>query len=117
MYNLIDRVIRLVHPEFHKNNFDYIIRVLLDNGYPLDLIFFSIWRRLHTRSYANKTISNEEEEKPSYLYFTIPYVSCISKKFIQFFKNISISKLAFSCYNKLNKFRYQRYTKMFFQFL
>jgi len=42
MYNLIDRVIRLVHPEFHKNNFDYIIRVLLDNGYPLDLIFFSI---------------------------------------------------------------------------
>jgi len=109
MYSLIDRVIRLFHPEFHKNNFDYIIKVLLDNGYPLDLIFFSIRRRLHT-FYANPIISKEEEEK-SYLYFTIPYVSCISKKFIQFFKNISFSKLAFSCYNKLNKL-----IKMFFHF-
>jgi len=104
MYNLIDRVIRLSHPEFHRNNFDYIIKVLLDNGYPLDLIFSSIRRRLHTRSYGNKTISNEKEEKSSFSYFTIPYVSYISKKFIQFFKNISFSKLAFSCHNKLDKF-------------
>jgi len=40
MYSLIDRVIRLSHSEFHKNNFDYIIKILLENGYPLDLIFF-----------------------------------------------------------------------------
>jgi len=76
----------------------------LDNGYPLDLIFSSIGRRLQTRSHTNSLKSNKQKEKLSYLYFTIPYVSCISKKFIQFFKNISFNKLAFSCNNKLNKF-------------
>jgi len=50
IYSLIDRVIQLSHPEFHKNNFDHIIRILLDNGYPLDLIFTSIRRRLYTKS-------------------------------------------------------------------
>jgi len=32
--SLIDRVIMLSHPEFLKNNFDSIIKILLDNGYP-----------------------------------------------------------------------------------
>jgi len=32
IYSLIDRVIQLSHPEFHKNNFDYIIKIVLDNG-------------------------------------------------------------------------------------
>jgi len=104
MYGLIDRVIRLSHPRFHENNFDHIIKVLLDNGYPLDLIFSSIRRRLYTRSYGNRTKSNEQEKRASIPYFVIPYVSCVSKNFIHFFKNISFSKLAFSCYNKLNKF-------------
>jgi len=36
MYSLIDRVFRLSQPEFHKNNLDYVIKILLDNGYPLD---------------------------------------------------------------------------------
>jgi len=47
MYSLIDRILRLSHPKFHKNNFDHIIKILLDNGYPLDLIFTTIRRRLH----------------------------------------------------------------------
>jgi len=53
---------------------------------------------------TKKTTPNEKEENSRFSYFIIPYVSCISKKFIQFFKNITFSKLAFSCYNKLNKF-------------
>jgi len=53
MYSLIDRVILLFHPEFHKSNFDFIIDVLLDNGYPLDLIFSFIRRRSQTRSHLN----------------------------------------------------------------
>jgi len=32
----------LSHPEFYKENFDFIIEVLLDNCYPLDLIFSTI---------------------------------------------------------------------------
>jgi len=105
MYSLIDRVFRLSHPSFHKNNFDLIIKILLDNGYPLDLIFNTIRRRLHAYIRSNKrTASKKNEENPRLPYFTIPYVSCIFEKFTQFFKTITFGKLAFSCYNKLNKF-------------
>jgi len=105
MYSLIDRVFRLSHPLFHKNNLDHVIKILLDNGYPLDLIFNTIRKRLHTFIHSRKGIvTKEKDENPRFQYFTIPYVSCISKKFIQFFKNITFSKLAFCCYNKLNKF-------------
>jgi len=103
MYSLIDRVIRLSHPLFHKENFDHVIKILLDNGYPLGLIFSTIRRRLHTISYSNKTTCKEKDDESSG-FFTIPYVSCVSKKFIQYFKNISFNKLAFSCFNKLNRF-------------
>jgi len=104
MYSLINRVILLSHPEFHKSIFDFIINVFLDNGYPLDLIFSSIRRRLQIKSHLNSQKCNEQKEVPSHSYFIIPYVSCISKKFMQLFKNNSFCKLVFSCYNKLSKF-------------
>jgi len=104
IYSLIDRVLRLSHPKFHKNNFDHIIKILLDNGYPLHLIFSSIHRRLHSISYAHNTASIEKDDKSPQFYFTIPYVSINSNKYIQYFKNISFCRLAFTCYNKLNKF-------------
>jgi len=47
--SLIDRVILLSHPEFHKKNFDLIIKIRMDNGYPLDLIFMTIKKRLFYR--------------------------------------------------------------------
>jgi len=100
--NLIDRVILLFHPEFHTENFDYVIKILLDNGYPLALIFSIIRRRLYSKI-NHKHLSRKEPENIS-PYFIIPYVSFIAKKFIKFFKNISFCKLAFSCYDKLNKF-------------
>jgi len=43
---------RLSHPKF-QTNFDYIIKILLDNGYPLDLIFSSIRRRLLNYIHSN----------------------------------------------------------------
>jgi len=108
VYSLIDRVVRLSHPQFHKNNFDLVIKVLLDNGYPLELIFSSIRRRLNTISHSISKRSNinvtEKEKTSSQPYFVIPYVSHISERFIQYFKNISFSTLAFSCVNKLKKF-------------
>jgi len=47
--SLIDRVISLSHPEFHNENFDLVIKTLVDNSYPLDLIFSTIRKRLHSR--------------------------------------------------------------------
>jgi len=102
--SLIDRVILLSHPKFHKDNFNFIINILMDNSYPLNLIFSTIKRRLHCRFLThgphNKTESENSQVTNSQPFFTIPYVPCIAKKFIQFFKNISFCKLFFSCLNK-----------------
>jgi len=106
--SLIDRVIMLSHPEFHKKNFDLIIKVLIDNGYPLKLIFTNIKKRLlqkfaHQDPYVPKQ-SNNSDNHSIEPYFTVPYILPIAKKFMQYFKNISFCKLAFTCYNKLNKY-------------
>jgi len=108
MLSLIDRVILLSHPEFQENNFKFIINVLRDNGYPLNLIFSTIRKRLHARFSHHKPLIFSQTNNPHKTrtsYFTIPYISSITKKFIQYFKNcIFVCKLAFTCYNKLNKF-------------
>jgi len=39
VYGLIDRALLLSHPVFQQKNLEYAIKVLLDNAYPLDLIF------------------------------------------------------------------------------
>jgi len=35
--SLVDRVILFSHPKLHKENFDCVIKIFLDNNYPLDL--------------------------------------------------------------------------------
>jgi len=98
----------LPHNEFYKKNFEFIIKILMDNGFSLNLIFSIIRRRLflrfnHSKPQKHSQINNVHTS-PRKIYFTIPYISSIAKKFIQYFKNISFCKLAFTCYNKLNKF-------------
>ncbi|KYQ53936.1 hypothetical protein ALC60_07149 [Trachymyrmex zeteki] len=39
---LIDRVLSLSHPMFHQENFEAIIKILINNGYSLKLIFTMI---------------------------------------------------------------------------
>lgn len=44
---LVDIAFRLSHPRYHKKkNFEFVINILLDNGYPLSLIFHVINERL-----------------------------------------------------------------------
>jgi len=38
IYNLIDRAFLLSHPDFQQKNIELCIKLVLDNGYPLDLI-------------------------------------------------------------------------------
>jgi len=106
--SLVDRVILLSHPEFHKDNFNFIINTLIDNGYPLNLIFSVIKRRLYckfqTHDLLKRTVSGNSPDNTTQPFFTIPYVSFLAKRFKQYFKNISFCKLSFSCLNKLNKF-------------
>jgi len=106
--SLIDRVFTLSHPEFHKKNFDLIIKILIENGYPLDLIFWTIKKRLYYRINHKKSskpnLQNSDHNQPRNIYFIAPYISSIAKKFMQYFKNISFCKLSFKCINKLSKF-------------
>jgi len=46
IYNLTDRAFLLSHPKFHQKNINLIINLLLDNGYPLKLIFDKINERV-----------------------------------------------------------------------
>jgi len=39
IYNLVDRALLLSHPDFQQKNIELCVRLLLDNGYPLKLIF------------------------------------------------------------------------------
>jgi len=39
---LIDRVFSLSYFIYHQKNFEFIIKILLNNGYPLKLIFSKI---------------------------------------------------------------------------
>jgi len=48
MISLVDRIILLSVPYFHHKNLNSIIKILLDNGY-LELIFFTIKKRLHKK--------------------------------------------------------------------
>jgi len=46
MYNLVDRVILLSHPNFQQKNLKLCVKLLLENGYLLNLIFKEINVRL-----------------------------------------------------------------------
>jgi len=45
---LTDKVFRLSHPAFHQGNFELIIKILMDNGYPIPFIFHTVNERLKT---------------------------------------------------------------------
>jgi len=104
IYNLVDRAINLSHPMFHEKNLTLCIKLLLDNGYPLSLIFEKINSRLK-KIFVQRTITidnftNSEIERKI---IVVPYVNPISEK-IQ--ANIDKSKamISFRCINTLRHF-------------
>jgi len=103
--NMVDKILLLSHPAFHEKNFSFLINMLLNNNYPLDIIFSSIKKRLSTKfnqlnNQRDHDVSSEIKEN----YFVIPYIEHTGEKFIQFFKNIPNFKLTFSGINRLSKF-------------
>ncbi|KYQ47753.1 hypothetical protein ALC60_13217, partial [Trachymyrmex zeteki] len=83
--SLIDRVLALSHPRFHCKNFEFIINILMNNGYPLDLIFKNIKKRVISKSKLcnrTETASSNNRQNTKIKYFTIPYVPSISDKYI-----------------------------------
>lgn len=101
---LIDRVFLLSHPSFHQKNFERIIDILLDNGYPLCFIFRVLHERLKYLCYrVNSNPNDEEHREESVSYFTIPYVPLISEQFKRITKDLNV-KLSYRSLNKMNSF-------------
>jgi hypothetical protein len=73
------------------------------NGYPIDTIFDNIKKRLFKR-FSNDSSDDNETERKERIYFTIPYVDDISKKFEHIFKNDPTISMAYTGLNKLSKF-------------
>jgi len=48
IFEMVNKVILISYPDFHKRNFDVIIKILLDNDYPLKFIFDTVRLRIKT---------------------------------------------------------------------
>jgi hypothetical protein len=98
---MVDRMILLSHPQFHRKNLSLVVNTLLDNNYPLHFIFAMIRCRLKHLFYKN---SAEEEEKTVLRrFFTVPYINSVSEKFLSFPLKYDCSVI-FTIPHKLNKF-------------
>jgi len=105
VYSLVERAIKLSHPSFHKKNLELCIKLLLDNGYPLNLIFNRINSRLKklfvqkretVDSMTNNNLNNER--KILVLLYVNPLTDIMTS-------NIDSSKtIIFRCLNKLSQF-------------
>ncbi|XP_071638462.1 uncharacterized protein [Temnothorax longispinosus] len=102
---LIDRAFLLSHPRFHRKNLELIISILLNNDYPLDLIFNTIHERLKSLFYkqTKKQNSDDVDDASFKKWFTVPFFPSFSAKFKDIFRG-SDTHLAYYSVNKLNKF-------------
>jgi len=46
IFGLVDRMFMLWHPSFHQKNLELIVKILLENDYPLNFIFKIILNRI-----------------------------------------------------------------------
>jgi len=87
MYGLIDRAFLLSHPSYHQKNIELVIELLLENGYPLNLIFEKIYNRIKTLIYNNRSIdlnnnydkNNNSSDEMNKKVMVIPYIKKISE--------------------------------------
>ncbi|XP_077277990.1 uncharacterized protein LOC143906075 [Temnothorax americanus] len=98
---LIDRAFLLSHPSLHAKNLRLVIEILLNNCYPLELIFRILGERLKflfNRDSNTNVRQNEEEVTP---FFTLPYVPTITEKLRNATRDLNVRLF----YNSLNKMR------------
>ena len=94
----------LSNTKFHLDNLCFIIKVLLENDYPLNFIFENINNRLKKIILANnrKSVVNDNRVEVVHpLWFTVPFVRGITEKFSKLNKRMRVS---FYSTNKLREF-------------
>ncbi|KYN22420.1 hypothetical protein ALC57_05182 [Trachymyrmex cornetzi] len=85
IFNLVDKFFYISHPQFHKKNFEFVVKILLENDYPIDFILDIINERVKTlinklnSCSAKRTNNNLPKERVKW--FSISYLDEISNKF------------------------------------
>jgi hypothetical protein len=81
IYSLVDRAILLSHPTFHQKNLEFVIVTLLKNGYPINLIFDKIRKRLKNLIINRVNIDQETnvENDSNRKIIALPYVHKVSE--------------------------------------
>ena len=100
---LIDRAFLLSHPRFHQQNLNFAINILLDNGYPLNLIFQTLHNRLKKLTTlrvkkSDKHVNNVDERKA---FFNVPYLPQFSERFRLVIRDQNVM----TSYTGMNKLR------------
>jgi len=78
----VDRVFLISHTNFHQKNLEQMVKILLDNDYPLNFIFDIIRKNIKVlinKKILNQTVNNNndssnKDKKKKTNWFTIPYV-------------------------------------------
>jgi len=63
VFDLVNRVILLSYIIFHQNNLKFVRNTLINNGYPLNLIYNSIRIRIKTIFATRSNIANHQTNK------------------------------------------------------
>jgi len=63
IYSLVDRTILLSQPNSVKKNLEMLVEVLLNNGYPLEMIFNSRIKKFLSSGVAHKSLQNNEKHE------------------------------------------------------
>ncbi|XP_011866087.1 PREDICTED: uncharacterized protein LOC105561048 [Vollenhovia emeryi] len=106
---LTDRALLLSHPRCHRKNLRFVVDVLLDNGYPLPLIFQTIRGRLKTicknqKSGSTNTINTHTSDTQNVKrFFNIPYIPNVSEKFRHVVQDLNLN-LSYTGLHKLRCF-------------
>lgn len=104
---LVDKIIRLSHPRFQQKNFEYIIKILLQNGYPISFIFNNINKRINhllrgtsiTTDQNNKQTNDNKKKE----FLRIPFINNFTRRFINIAKKHNLNAI-FTINNKLSNF-------------
>jgi hypothetical protein len=109
IYSLIDRAILLSNPIFHRKNIIFCIDNLIENGFPLPLIFKYIKSRIKNLITAKQnnnvnsrgTIDSNSNNNNTFI--CVPYIKGLSEHVGSALRTANISA-GYKCFNRLNKF-------------
>jgi len=91
----VDRAVLLSHLKFHKKNLELVINILLDNDFPLNMIFNKINIRikkffnskLNSNTNKQNTDNNKSVKYTERKYTSIPYIKKKVSKEVAFTLN------------------------------